>query len=251
MSKLLFNKNEDSQKNFKRVCLILTCSLLMVNLFGCSNSEQTSNETLKLTSEIETLKASNDELSAEVSKLETENNELVTTNSELQQKVDLAKPWFEMSEMEQKSKEEEIRKQKEAEELAAKEKEEAERLAKEEEEEAQRLAKEEEERKGYDTGITYDQLARTPDDYMLEKVKFSGEVIQVMEGDGETQLRIAVNSDYDQIIYVSYDSGIISSRVLDGDYITIMGLSFGLLSYESTMGGTITIPSVLVEKIEF
>ncbi len=72
-----------------------------------------------------------------------------------------------------------------------------------------------------------------------------------MEGDGETQLRIAVNSDYDQIIYVSYDSGIISSRVLDGDYITIMGLSFGLLSYESTMGGTITIPSVLVEKIEF
>ncbi|WP_272875231.1 hypothetical protein [Bhargavaea massiliensis] len=66
--------------------------------------------------------------------------------------------------------------------------------------EAKRKA-EEEAKKGYDTGITYDQLARTPDDYIGKKVKFSGKVIQVMEGDGTTQIRFAVNEDYDTIIY--------------------------------------------------
>ena len=71
-----------------------------------------------------------------------------------------------------------------------------------------------------------------------------------MEGDGEVQIRLAVNGDYDNILYGVYDSSIVSSRVLEDDYITVMGLSSDLLTYESTMGGEITIPSMVVEKIE-
>ncbi len=71
-----------------------------------------------------------------------------------------------------------------------------------------------------------------------------------MEGDGETQIRLAVDGNYDNIIYGAYDSSIVSSRVLEDDYITIMGVSGGLLTYTSTMGGDITIPSVLVQKID-
>ena len=37
-------------------------------------------------------------------------------------------------------------------------------------------AKAAEEAKGYETGITYDQLARTPDDFKGKKVKFYGKV---------------------------------------------------------------------------
>jgi len=111
-------------------------------------------------------------------------------------------------------------------------------------------AREAEEKIGYNTDITYDQLARTPDDYIAKKVMFNGQVIQVMEGDGSTQLRVTVDSDYDQILYVEYDSSIIDSRVLEDDIITIYGVSYGLLSYESTMGGTITIPSVHADKID-
>lgn len=102
----------------------------------------------------------------------------------------------------------------------------------------------------YDTGITYDQLARTPDDYENKKVKFSGEVVQVMEGDGETQLRIAVNGDYDSIIYVGYKSTITNTRILENDYVTFRGISKGLVTYKSTLGGEITIPSVYVQQIE-
>lgn len=102
----------------------------------------------------------------------------------------------------------------------------------------------------YDTGITYDQLARTPDDYENKKVKFSGEVIQVMEADGETQLRIAVDGNYDNVVYVGYNSKITNTRILENDYVTFRGISKGLITYQSTLGGEITIPLVYVQQIE-
>lgn len=203
--------------------------LLVLSLSGCSNSAEVS----KLTDDNQTLLSQNQ-------KLQAENLELQAKVQELQAKVDEAKPWFEMSEQDKKAKEAELKRIQEAEEKAAKDK-----------AEAERLAKEAEEKKGYNTGIKYSQLARTPDAYVGKKVKFRGEVVQVIEGKGETELRIAVNSDYDSIIYASYNSDIVSSRVLENDIITVMGVSDGLISYQSTMGGTITIPSMLVEKIDF
>ena len=55
---------------------------------------------------------------------------------------------------------------------------------------------------------------------------------------------------FSNIIIGEYSSDIVSSRVLEDDNITIMGLSAGLLTYQSTMGGEITIPSMLIEKID-
>jgi uncharacterized membrane protein YcgQ (UPF0703/DUF1980 family) len=172
-------------------------------------------------------------------KLVDEYNALSKENEELKSKLDEAEPWFKMKEEEQKAIEEENAK-KEAEEEAKR---------KAEEEEAERLA-EEEEKKGYDTGIGYKDLARNPENYVGKKIKFEGKVIQVMEGDGEVQIRLAVNGDYDNIMYCAYDSSIVTSRVLEDDYITVMGVSTDLLTYTSTMGGEITIPSMLVEKID-
>ena len=84
-----------------------------------------------------------------------------------------------------------------------------------------------------------------------KKVKFSGKVVQVIEGSGDdVQIRLAVNDDYDTILFGQYSSDIVSSRVLEDDYITIYGMSVGTISYESTMGGTITIPGVYIDKIE-
>ena len=117
-------------------------------------------------------------------------------------------------------------------------------------EEAAAAAAAEEEAKGYETGITYDQLARTPDDYKGKKIKFYGKVLQVMEGNGNVQIRLAVNDDYDTVLYCEYQSDIVSSRVLEDDHITVYGTYYGLYSYQSTMGGTITIPAAIVERID-
>ena len=157
---------------------------------------------------------------------------------ELQGKVDEAAPWFEMTAAEQEKKEAELKAAKEA-----KEKEEAEKLA------AEQKKKEEEEKKGYDTGITYSQLARTPDDYLAKKVKFSGKVLQVMEDGDSIGIRLAVDGDYDNVILGTFDSSIISERILEDDYITVYGLSAGIYTYESTMGASISVPSMTIDKI--
>lgn len=207
---------------------------LIIGVLCNSNTNQV--DQLNHISNLETTITEQDEIiserEGEVADLNAEIDGLNNTVSELEGKVDSAKPWFDMKEEERKALEEES--QRKAEE---------ERKALEEEQEKV-------EKQGYDTGVTYGQLARTPNDYIGEKVKFNGEVIQVLEGGGETQIRLAVGGNYDTVIFCAYDSSIVSSRVLEGDNITIMGLSNGLLTYESTMGGEITVPSVLIEKID-
>ena len=124
---------------------------------------------------------------------------------------------------------------------------EEEKARKDAEEKAAAAAKAAEEAKGYETGITFDNLARTPDEYKGKKVKFSGKVIQVIEGTTETQLRLAINNNYDQVIFCRVPKALTSStRILEDDRIHILGVSNGLISYKSTLGGTITIPDVSV-----
>src|SRR5699024_7843410 len=161
---------------------------------------------------VATLESEIDTKNTKIEELETDLDNKEKQIVDLEEKVEQAEPWFEMSKKEQERKIAE-----------EKEKEEKEKADEEKKAEEERKKKE---KKGYDTGITYDQLARTPDDYEGEKVKFSGKVLQVMEGNGSTvQLRMAINDDYDKVIYVEYDSNIVDSRILEDDQITIMGLS--------------------------
>lgn len=102
----------------------------------------------------------------------------------------------------------------------------------------------------YATDITYDNLARTPDDYIGKAVSFTGKVVQLIEGDGETQIRLAIDGDYDKIILIGYDPSILNERVLENDNITIYGTSMGIFTYESTIGGMISVPGVWVDHIE-
>ena len=120
--------------------------------------------------------------------------------------------------------------------------------------EADRIAQsqaEEQERIGYDTGISYDQLARNPDDFINQKVKFTGKVLQVVESSsGINAMRFAVNKDYNHVLYIEYNQALSSSRILEDDILTIYGVAQGLYSYTATMGQTITIPKVHADKIE-
>lgn len=102
----------------------------------------------------------------------------------------------------------------------------------------------------YKTGITYDQVARTPDDYEGKKMQFTGKVIQVIEDKSETQIRLAVDGNSDNIILVGFDPDILNgSRVLEDDLVTVSGTSVGTVSYKSTMGGKITIPAMAAKII--
>lgn len=102
----------------------------------------------------------------------------------------------------------------------------------------------------YKTGITFEQIARTPDDYEGKKIEFTGKVLQVMEDDDYTEIRLAVDGDYDNVILVDIDSDIMNgSRILEDDLVTVSGISDGTTTYESTSGANITIPAMTAKIV--
>ncbi len=187
------------------------------------------------------LREERDTLSAELQ----EAHERIETFGELEAKYGkLSESEIEALTAENERKAEEDRKEREK--ILAEEAAEAERIA---QEEAEKEA--EKEKQGYETGISFNDIARNPDDFMLEKVTFDGTVVQVMEGDSEITLRVAVDDDYDKIILVFYPADLLSQRVLEDDEITLYGTSMGLYTYESTLGASITVPLVEVDRIDY
>lgn len=127
-------------------------------------------------------------------------------------------------------------------------KEEEERVAKEKQDEIDKAAKEKEEKEKYNTGITWKDMARDKDGLSGSYVRFKGEILQVVNGDGYTQYRMAVNSDYDQVILIEILDELLDSNIIEDDIITIEGMSVGNSEYTTVMGDKRSIPSVIVGK---
>lgn len=191
-------------------------------------------------------------------------NELEISTSkvaELQSKVDEAKPWFDLKEEERKAEEAKIAEEKakkEAEEKAKKEEEI--RLAEEKKKEEIRLAEEkkkadEEERKKaeaqkYNTGLTYDDIARNPQSNKGKYVKFSGKILQVMNGEGFVQYRMAINEDYEQVVLIEIiKSKLTGGNILEDDVITIEGMFMSEMEYTTVMGAKQSIPAIVVDNL--
>lgn len=102
----------------------------------------------------------------------------------------------------------------------------------------------------YDSDVSYDDLARTPDDYAGKAICMEGEVVQLLEGDGANDLRVAIDGDYEEMVYFTYDPNVIEVRVLEGDDITMYGNYYGIYSYESAIGTTVSIPLIIGTYIE-
>ena len=70
-----------------------------------------------------------------------------------------------------------------------------------------------------------------------------------MEGTTNS-LRVAINSNYETVIYVYFEGNKLSYRLLEDDMITVYGTAQGVYSYETVRGDTITIPLVEGDIIE-
>lgn len=103
----------------------------------------------------------------------------------------------------------------------------------------------------YNAELTYDDLARNPDEHIFKAVTFEGKIIQVMQGNDRSQYRIATNDNYDKVMLLEIDNSQLDSRILEDDYIRFWGTYIGEITYESTLGGNITIPGVIVDNFEF
>lgn len=92
-------------------------------------------------------------------------------------------------------------------------------------------------------------LRETPTPIKGEKLRFSGKVLQVMEGTSENNLRVATDGKYDDVVFVGYDPKIMESKILEDDFVTIYGECIGLYSYTSTMGAKISLPGIYANTI--
>lgn len=95
--------------------------------------------------------------------------------------------------------------------------------------------------------ISYEELFRNSASHVGKSVAFRGQVIQVLGEPGGFEFRIAVTDGgygfWDDPIYVFYTG---TDRYLVDDIVDFVGTSTDVITYESTMGGEITIPSMTV-----
>ena len=63
-------------------------------------------------------------------------------------------------------------------------------------------------------------------------------------------IRLAVDSNYDTVLFVTYTTDQVTGRILEDDILTIYGTVIGDYSYETVMGATITLPWVLSQIID-
>lgn len=96
------------------------------------------------------------------------------------------------------------------------------------------------------TKKNYQEIARNPDPYRLKGMTFKGKIVQVVEGnDGDNIYRVAVDSDSDCMFYVEYTLPSGASRMLENDTVTLTGTYYGIYSYKTTMGSTVSVPALI------
>lgn len=273
MKNWFFSVEKDGRWKVKLSAVIpaVIITFLILILIGVSSANDKTTSALELENselstkittankEIAALTNLNKDLDKQIAEESKHVTEIETEYAAYKKKM---KPYEELEKAEAEAKAEDLKKKTEEEKaekerIAAEEKAEKERIdaekkaAKEKAEAEAKALKEAEIARGYNTGITYDQLARTPDDYKGEKIKFYGKAVQVMEGNDTTAVRLAVDDNYDTILYCEVPKSLTkNNRILEDDYITLSGVSYGLFTYSATIGGEITIPSMIVDVID-
>ena len=100
--------------------------------------------------------------------------------------------------------------------------------------------------------IPYEELFRYAEDHEGKRVYYRGKVVQVLESRGDFQLRVNVTSGeyglWDDTVFVRYDDPPV--RILEEDIIEFVGRMNGTVTYESVLGGEITIPDITVLSLK-
>ena len=88
----------------------------------------------------------------------------------------------------------------------------------------------------------YEKVARNPDANRGRKMYISGTVIQVIENGKNVELRVQEKTGNIWYVLYAYENG--ESHILDGDQITVYGLCYGTITYQTVFGQQLTIPGI-------
>ena len=245
-------KEKVTQKEFVVVAIIIAlfilCSFINIQVNAVkTQKEEAQEEYNSLYSSYKQVKLSLTETQESYTKLSEETKKYTDLTEDEKKIID-----EKISEV-KKATEEEKEKIKAEQEAATKAKAEEKARAKKEaeekakaEKEAQEQAKREAEAHKYETGITWEDIAR--DGHTGEYCKFTGEVIQVMNGTSVNQYRVKIDNDFDKIMLIEIGKSQIASNILEGDTISFKGTSYGNYTYTTVLGAKQTIPAVIVDE---
>ncbi len=106
-------------------------------------------------------------------------------------------------------------------------------------------------KKGYGT-FSYKSVSRNPEEYIGDKVKISGYVLQVMGNrtDGY-DIRLATKGRYDNIVYIYIlPENAPDYNILEDDKLILYATLAGDYMYTSTLGAEITLPLASADIVE-
>ncbi len=94
----------------------------------------------------------------------------------------------------------------------------------------------------------YSDILRYPSLYNGDNISIYGRVLQVQKSWGGYTLRVATSGGWNNVFYVT---GSTELSIIEYDYITIYGKCTGTKTYTTVLGGSITIPSMEIEKVYY
>lgn len=98
--------------------------------------------------------------------------------------------------------------------------------------------------------LNFKELSRYPEKYQKEAYKFTGHVIQVLGSREEGfEMRIATDGKYDDVVYVMLTTNP-GFNILDDDNLIIYAKYYGMQSYQTVLGATVTIPFFIAHLAE-
>jgi len=97
--------------------------------------------------------------------------------------------------------------------------------------------------------VPFDDLARNTELHEGKLLSLAGTVVQVIEDGSAADLRVNVDGDYGQTVYVRYPA-YSNKRVLDDDTVQMVAQVDGRLTYETVMGNKMTIPALTAFWLE-
>ncbi|MBC1605702.1 hypothetical protein HCJ39_13355 [Listeria rocourtiae] len=97
--------------------------------------------------------------------------------------------------------------------------------------------------------ITFNMLNKNADKYVYESYYIKGKVIQAIENDGTTLLRVDMTKTeygWEDTVAVIYDN---VTDAVEDDIVEVYGIIHGNYSYDTTIGGSATIPGITATSI--
>ena len=91
--------------------------------------------------------------------------------------------------------------------------------------------------------VAYDDLARNTEQHTGKNVNMAGKVAQVIEDGNSAGLRVLVDGNANQAVYVKYPD-YSAKRVLTDDIVTMIAQVDGRLTYKTVLGNQVTVPAV-------